>query len=118
MAKQAVLDMLALQRLLEQRIVSQIDHPHRKVVARPPVGVHQLHSLSVNGFCVSASVFGALGCRVAPLAYCSTSCVLSFMAKLLLPSICVAFLENTQVLSIVRFADPSFNVTVLRVHYS
>ena len=41
MAEQAMLDVLDLERLLEQRVVAQIDHAHREVIAGAPPGVHQ-----------------------------------------------------------------------------
>ena len=37
-----MLDVVRLQRLAQQRVVFQVDHPHRQVVARPPVGVDQV----------------------------------------------------------------------------
>src|SRR6266446_9112154 len=40
MAEQAPLDMLGLQRLTKERIVSQVDHPGGKVQSRVPIGVH------------------------------------------------------------------------------
>ena len=50
-AEQPVLDVLGLQRLLQQRIVLEVDHADRQVIARPPVGVHQLQLfVSLNGF--------------------------------------------------------------------
>ena len=39
-AEQPRLDVLALERLLQQRIVEQIDLPDRQIVRGPPVGVH------------------------------------------------------------------------------
>src|ERR1700722_18141852 len=42
MPQQPVLDMLRLQRLSQQRIRPQIQHPNTKVVTRPPVSVHLL----------------------------------------------------------------------------
>ena len=39
-AEQPRLDVLARQRLLQQRIVVQIDLADRQIVGRPPVGVH------------------------------------------------------------------------------
>ena len=39
-AQQPWLDMLDFERLLEQRVVHQIDLPHRKVIGCPPVSVH------------------------------------------------------------------------------
>ena len=41
MAEEPVLDVLCLQRLFQQGVVLQVDHPHRQVVACPPEGVHQ-----------------------------------------------------------------------------
>ncbi len=41
-AEEPVLDVLRLQRLPEQRVVLEEDHPYGQVVARPPVRVHQL----------------------------------------------------------------------------
>jgi hypothetical protein len=41
MAQQAVFDMFGLQGLLEQRIVFEVDHAHRKVIARTPIRIHQ-----------------------------------------------------------------------------
>ncbi len=40
--EQAVLHMIRFEGLLEQRVVLQVDHSHREVVARPPIGVRQL----------------------------------------------------------------------------
>ena len=40
-AKEPVLHVLGLERLLQQRVVLQVDHSHGQVVARAPVGVHQ-----------------------------------------------------------------------------
>ena len=39
-AEQARLDVRALQRLLQERVVVEVDLPDRQVVGRPPVGVH------------------------------------------------------------------------------
>ncbi len=39
MSKQAALDMLGLERLLEQRIIPQIDHAQSQILASPPVGI-------------------------------------------------------------------------------
>ena len=41
MAEQPRLDVLEGQRLLQQRIVEQIDLPDREIVRRPPPGIHQ-----------------------------------------------------------------------------
>jgi hypothetical protein len=40
-SEQPVLHMVHAQRLFQQRVVGQINHPNRQVVARSPVGVHQ-----------------------------------------------------------------------------
>ena len=40
MPEQTRLDMLALERHFEERIVEQIDLPDRKVIRGPPVGIH------------------------------------------------------------------------------
>jgi hypothetical protein len=40
--EQAVLDMARPQRLAQERIVLQVDHAHREVIARAPVGVDPL----------------------------------------------------------------------------
>jgi len=42
MAEQPRLDVLALQRFLQQRIVEKIDLADRKIVRRSPVGIHPL----------------------------------------------------------------------------
>ncbi len=42
-AEQPVLHVIGPQRLLEQRVVLQIDHPDREVIAGPPEGVNQFH---------------------------------------------------------------------------
>ncbi len=34
--------MLGLERLAQQRVVEEVDLPHRQVVGRPPIGVDQL----------------------------------------------------------------------------
>src|SRR5688572_16501510 len=39
MSEQPMLDVVCLQRFAQQRVVFQVDHPHRQVVARTPVGV-------------------------------------------------------------------------------
>ena len=39
MAQQARLDVLELQRLAEQRVVLEVEHPQAQVEAGPPVGV-------------------------------------------------------------------------------
>ncbi len=39
--KQAMLDVLDLERLLEQRVVAQVDHADREVVAGAPPGINQ-----------------------------------------------------------------------------
>ena len=39
MTQQPILKMFFTQRTLEERIVAEIDHPHRQVVARLPEGV-------------------------------------------------------------------------------
>ena len=41
MAEQARLDVFERQRLVEQRIVEQIDLPDRQIVRGAPVGIHQ-----------------------------------------------------------------------------
>ena len=41
-SEQTVLDVLRLERLLQQRIVLQIDHAQAQVIAGPPVGVSLL----------------------------------------------------------------------------
>ena len=53
-AEQPVLHVFSLQGLLEQRVVLEIDHPHRKVIARPPVGVHQFQLFIGSGFIIGA----------------------------------------------------------------
>ena len=40
-AEQPVFHIFSLQGLLEQRVVLEIDHAYRKVIARPPIGIHQ-----------------------------------------------------------------------------
>ena len=40
-AEQPVFHIFSLQGLLEQWVILEIDHSHRKVIARPPIGVHQ-----------------------------------------------------------------------------
>ena len=40
-AEQPVLHIFSLQGLLEQRVILEINHSHRKVIACPPIGVHQ-----------------------------------------------------------------------------
>ena len=45
MAEQAGLDVIQGQRLLQQRIVEQIDLAHRKIVRGPPPGIHQAQFL-------------------------------------------------------------------------
>ena len=42
MAKQSVLDVLRLQRLPQQGVVLQINHPHREVVRGTPISVKAL----------------------------------------------------------------------------
>src|SRR6516162_3470350 len=42
MAEQTPLDMLNLQRLAEEGIVSQVDHPRRHVQCRVPIGLYPL----------------------------------------------------------------------------
>jgi hypothetical protein len=39
MAQKTVLDVLGLERLLQERVVLKIDHAERQVVARSPIGV-------------------------------------------------------------------------------
>ena len=39
MSEQAILDVLGLERLFEQRIVPQIDHAEREILAGAPVGI-------------------------------------------------------------------------------
>jgi hypothetical protein len=43
MAELAALDMLGQQRFPEQRVVTQVEHPDRKVVAGPPIRVDQFN---------------------------------------------------------------------------
>jgi len=45
-AEQAMLDVFERERLLEQRIVAQIDHPGGEVIARAPIGVDMLDFVS------------------------------------------------------------------------
>jgi len=45
MAEQPVLHMLCLQGLLEERIVLEVDHPDRKIIASPPIRIHQFQFL-------------------------------------------------------------------------
>jgi len=40
-AKEPVLYVFGLQRFLQQRVILEVDHPHRKVIARSPIGIHQ-----------------------------------------------------------------------------
>ena len=56
-AEEPVLHVLGLQRLFQQGVVLQVDHPHRQVVACPPEGVHQFQLVFrqrrfVSGDCV------------------------------------------------------------------
>ncbi len=41
MAKQAVHDVLGTQRLPQQWVAAQVNHPHRQVVGGPPPGINQ-----------------------------------------------------------------------------
>src|SRR5207249_4196208 len=56
MAEQARLDMLARQRLLQKRILEQIDLSHRKVVGGAPVRIH-LSELVLAQCCLLAGPF-------------------------------------------------------------
>jgi predicted nucleotidyltransferase len=49
-AKQAFLEVLQLQRFLQQRIVTQIDLPDREVIRGAPVGVHVPEELARNSW--------------------------------------------------------------------
>ena len=40
-AEQPVFHIFSLQGLLEQRVILEIDHAYRKVIARPPIRIHQ-----------------------------------------------------------------------------
>ena len=46
--EQAPLDVLGLQRLTQQRIVSQVDHPRRQEQGRVPIGLHALQLLGLE----------------------------------------------------------------------
>ena len=48
--EQARLDVLARERLLQQRIVIQVDLPDRQIVGSAPVGVHLVQQLRAQGF--------------------------------------------------------------------
>ncbi len=67
--EQAVLDVLRPQRLLQQRVLDQIDHPQAEVIAGPPVGVGAAQVFGVqrrsrnrgSRFAVSAQIGRGLG---------------------------------------------------------
>ncbi len=48
-SEQPMLDVVRLQRFAQQRVVFQVDHPYRQVVARPPVGVMRASCVSASG---------------------------------------------------------------------
>jgi hypothetical protein len=56
-AEEPVLHVFSFQRLFQQRVVLQVDHSHRQVVACPPEGIHQFQLVFrqrrfVSGDCV------------------------------------------------------------------
>jgi hypothetical protein len=57
MTQEPILDVLRLQRLAQQRILSQIKHSRAKIVARHPVGIHlpQLFGLKRLGVHIQRS---------------------------------------------------------------
>src|SRR5580704_7964057 len=59
MPQQAVLDVLSLQRLTQQRVRAQVKHAGREIVAGAPVGVH--FSQLIGGQRLQTPL---LGCRV------------------------------------------------------
>ena len=43
MAEQSRFDVFKFQRLTQQRIVVQVNLPDRKIICRPPIGIHHPH---------------------------------------------------------------------------
>src|SRR5207249_6554580 len=50
MAEQPWLDMLALERLFEQRIIIEINLANRQIVRRSPIGIHPLEQAPTESF--------------------------------------------------------------------
>jgi hypothetical protein len=63
MSEQPVLDVFDLERFLEQRIITEIDHAHREVVTSVPPSVHQAQ---LFGRAADAKMFGFPGSALRP----------------------------------------------------
>ena len=60
MAQQPAFDMLGLERLAQQRIIAQVDHPRRQVQGRVPVTLHPLELLRLQRAATHAGPRGAV----------------------------------------------------------